>query len=412
MNLHTTKVYEEILEAYFARKGRILLEGGTSGSKTYSALQVFIMLAKYDREPTISSVVSESLPHLKKGAIRDFFNILGEYQNNNKNYNKSDCVYTFPGSNSIIEFFGADESGKVEGPRRRRLFINEGINIPWETARNLDIRTSGFVMVDWNPYGEFWVHEYESGGKVIPGWLKQSGNAYSHSTYLDAIDVLSAEVVAKIEAGKNDPNWWNVYGLGLLGKIEGLVYPSFQQERHLPRGDEFYGLDFGFSIHPTTLIKSVLTGKEIHSQQLIYETDLTNDAIATRMEELGIRKNYDQIWADSAEPKSIAEIHALGFNIQGAKKGPGSVAHRIQLMNQYKQFWTQDSVESIKEQRNCRFITDKNGKLTNKITHQWTHAMDGRDYGLVGYMTEPVEQTAVYDSMVEVNDLDLEMDLV
>jgi len=393
LTMSTTKVLEEILEAYKAGKRRILMEGGTSSTKTYSALQAFVLLAQGDKTPTISSIVSESLPHLKKGAIRDFFAILKEPMKNNPNYNQTDCIYTFPQSGSIIEFFGANESGKVHGPRRHRLFVNEGNNIPWVTIHALDIRTILFTIVDWNPVSEFWAHE-----RWIP---KSDVNAYSHSTYLDALHVLPQSVIDNIESNKDDKNWWHVYGLGLVGKIEGLVYPNFSQILALPTvGEVFYGLDFGFTIDPTTLIKIVMYGWSVSFQQLIFERGMDNHQIAARMEELGIVKHYDQIFADSAEPKSISEIADYGFNIQGAPKGPGSVKHRIQYRNQFKQFWTMDSVESIKEQRNCRFITDKDGKLTDKITHQWTHAMDACDYGMVGYMTEP----AVTEDEVELGE--------
>ena len=165
------------------------------------------------------SIVSESLPHLKRGAIRDLFRVLDESADNNPRYNKTEQTYNF--GNSVIEFFGADEADKVRGPRRDILFINEGNNVPWETARGLDIRTRLFTIVDWNPVSEFWAHEY---------WVNDPVSAYVHSTYLDAIDVLPAEVVTNIESYKDkDPNWWAIYGLGKLGKVEGLVYPFFEQ---------------------------------------------------------------------------------------------------------------------------------------------------------------------------------------
>jgi phage terminase large subunit len=131
---------------------------------------------------------------------------------------------------------------------------------------------------------------------------------------------------------------------------------------------------------------------------------MTNDMIAARMEELGVIKNYDQIFADAAEPKSIEEIYRYGYNIQGAPKGPGSVKQRIQLRNQYEMVWTEGSVECIKEQRNCRYIPDKNGKITDKITHQWSHGMDACDYGVVGYLTPgEVETELIYDDPVAIS---------
>ena len=235
--------------------------------------------------------------------------------------------------------------------------------------------------------------------------MGQPENDYVHSTYLDAVDVLPAEVVANIESNRDkDPNWWNIYGLGLIGKIEGLVYPVFNQVVELPTGQEFYGLDFGYSNDPTVLIKCVIRGEELYSQELIFEKGLTNDAIALKMDEVGVKRNYDEIYADSAEPKSIDEIHAYGFNIKPAPKGPGSVEYGHQKVRQYHQFWTKDSINCIKEQRNYRYIPDKDGKLTQKTTHNFSHGMDARRYAIMGkFETDDQEKIFIYDAMAEVN---------
>jgi len=374
MNIKTTKIYEQNAEAWRTGKRRALNEGGTASSKTWSILQLLILIAQNAKHSLLISIVSESLPHLKRGAIRDFFNILDESPDNNPRYNKTENWYSF--GKGRIEFFGADEADKVRGPRREILFLNEVNNIPWETARGLDVRTNKFTFADWNPVSEFWAHEY---------WIGQPENAYIHSTYRDALEVVPIEVIKNIlRTGERDPNWANIYLEGRIGKIEGLVYPHFEQESELPQGDYFYGLDFGFSTDVTALSRHVIIGDELHSQELIYEKGLTNDMIAHRMEELGIRRGYDEIWADSAEPKSIEEIGRYGFNIKPASKGPGSVEFGHQKVRQYKNYWTKDSLNGIKEQRNFRYIPDKGSKLTEKTTHSFSHLMDGRRYAVMG----------------------------
>ena len=399
MQIKTTNVYEKTIEAYMTPGiRRVLEEGGTSSSKTWSILELLIFIARGAKKKLLISVVSESLPHLKHGAIRDFFNILGETQKNNPNWNATDHIYRF--KNAQIEFFGADDSAKVRGPRRDILFINEANNIPWDTAHGLDIRTNQFTFTDWNPVSEFWVHT---------NWVGQKENAYIHSTYKDALDVLPESVIRNIESNRDkDPNWWNVYGLGRLGKIEGLVYPHFKIVKELPDGDYFYGLDFGYTHDPSALVKNVIIDDSIYSKELFYETGLTNQQIGKKFEEFGVRKNYDEIFADSAEPKSIDEISLMGFNIKGVSKGPGSINFRHQKMRQYKQYWTEDSLHCIKEQRNFRYIEDKNGKLTDKTTHNWSHGMDARDYGLMGRLgfvvnSEEQEEVIVYDAMSQVD---------
>ena len=387
-----TRVFRDNAQAYYDAKRRALNEGGTASSKTWSVLQLLILIAQNTKEQLLISIVSESLPHLKKGAIRDFFRILDENPDDCSRYNKTEHKYTF--GKGIIEFFGADESDKVRGPRRDILFLNEANNIPWETARGLDVRTAKFTFADWNPVSEFWAHEF---------WIGQPENQYIHSTYRDALDVVSPGTLQTIlKTGERDPNWANIYLEGKLGKIEGLVYPHFEQINELPKGDIFYGLDFGFSTDFTVLTKNVVITDALYSQELVYERGLTNQDIADRMGELGIKKHSDEIFADSSEPKSIEEIYQRGFNIKPCSKGPGSVEFGHQKVRQYKHYWTNDSLNCIKEQRNFRYILDKNNKLTEKTSHLWSHGMDARRYAVVGKF-EPQEEESilVYDAMKE-----------
>jgi len=375
VDINTTNVYERNAEAFLNRsKGirRAANEGGTASSKTYSILQLLILIAQHTKRKLLISIVSESLPHLKRGCIRDFKNILGE-DFNDKLYNKTECIYKF--GLGTIEFFPADEPSKMRGGRRDILFINEANNVAYEAYRELDVRTRLFTFLDWNPVGEFWAHEY---------LLNKPENEYIHSTYIDALQVLPEEVVKNIESNKNDPNWWNVYGLGRIGKVEGLVYPYFDQVDELPKGPSGYGLDFGYTTDFTVLTKNVVIGQDLYSDELIYEKGLTNPDIANLMNDLGVQKHYDEIFADSSEPKSIDEIHEYGFNIKPCIKGPGSVEFGHQKVRQFKQHWTKRSINCIKEQRNFRYIPDKNGKLTDKTTHQWSHGMDSRRYFVVG----------------------------
>ena len=398
MKLKTTIVYEGNAEAYLSGKRRALNEGGTASSKTWSILQLLILIAQNAKEQLLISIVSESLPHLKRGAIRDFFRILDENPDDSSRYNKTEQKYTF--GNGVIEFFGADESDKVRGPRRDILFLNEANNIPWETARGLDVRTARFTFADWNPVAEFWAHEYWLERDASGEFIGTQDNALIRSTYRDALDVVSPEIIKTIlRAGEKDPNWANIYLEGRLGKIEGLVYPVFNQV-DLFDGDVFYGLDFGYSNDPTALIKCSIRGDILYSQELIYETGLTNQDIANKMVELGVKKRYGEIFADAAEPKSIEEIYRYGFNIKPAPKGQGSVEYGHQLIRQYRQSWTKDSINGIKEQRNFRYIPDKNNKLTEKTTHNFSHLMDARRYAVMGKLApQEKEQILVYDAM-------------
>jgi len=380
--IKTTRVYDDILRAFSTGKRRILLEGGTYSSKTWSALHFLLYIANNSKRQLLISIVSESLPHLKQGAMKDFFTILKEPKENNPRFNISESRYSWS-DKVTFEFYGADNEGKARGPRREILFLNEGNFIPWTTASYLDDRTEIFTIVDWNPTSEFWAHEY---------WKDDAAgrNAYSHSYYKDAIGVISKEKVLDIEAYKEtDPNRWRIFGLGLLGKIEGLVYQSDyegMQVDELPLGKYFYGLDFGFKVDPTVLTKNVIIGDDLYSHEVFYERPsgdigLTSDQIARKMVLEGIKN--EPIYADPSQPSTIEEIRREGFNIQEAVKGKGSVDFGIQRVNQFYQHWTKDSVNCIKEQRNYKYIKDRlTGEITDKTTHLWSHGMDSRRYAV------------------------------
>ncbi len=381
----TTKVFGELMEAWDSGYRRFLAEGGTSSSKTYTILQFLIYLAQESEQELIISIISESLPHLKRGAMRDFFRILGEDTKNNIYFNVTENKYKRPEWKGWFEFFGADDAAKARGPRRHILFINEGNNVFWETARNLDIRTEKFTIVDWNPVGTFWAHDY---------WMDEDTSFNSHSTYLDALHVLSQEVVDNIESNRDkDPNWWSIYGLGIKGKVTGLVYPQEAiQIKSLPEGKPFYGLDYGFLVDPTVLVKNIIIGDKLYSQQMFYEYgQMTNDQIAREMVLCGVKHDLDEIFGDPDEPKSTAEIAAMGFNIQDAVKGPGSVKFGQQRVNQFYHHWTEDSVDCIKEKRNFRFIMKRETStgreyLSNETTHRWSHGMSAWRYAVATYI--------------------------
>jgi phage terminase large subunit len=316
VELRTSKVFSEIMSAWLTGRRGILLEGGTSSTKTFSVLQFLHLVAASSKSPLVISITSESLPHLKLGCIRDFFKIIGTSQDSDPAWAKTEYTYHYP-NGTVIEFWGTDNEGKARGPRRDILFVNEGNNVPWSTVDSAATRTSRFVIVDWNPTCEFWVHQYGSGSTLVPGWLHDKRFCYNHSTYLDARDVLSAGIIEEIESHKDkDPNWWHIYGEGLLGNIEGLVYPHFEQVDELPRGDKVYGLDFGYTNDPTALVANVIIGDCLYSDELIYMRGLTNDVLARNMDVAGVKQRYDEIIADAAEPKSIEELCLKGFNVK------------------------------------------------------------------------------------------------
>src|SRR3990167_8189151 len=195
------------------------VQGGTSASKTISIILLLIDMAQRDKEPTMTSIVSETFPHLKRGAMRDFLLIMDEHGYFNPNQlNKTDFIYTFE-TGSRIEFFSADQPGKVRGPRRDRLFINEANNVPHETFDQLEVRTNDIIFLDWNPTAEFWFYT-----EILN---KRDDVDHLTLTYKDN-EALNPEIVKSIEMRRERRGWWQVFGLGQLGEIEGKIYKDWQ----------------------------------------------------------------------------------------------------------------------------------------------------------------------------------------
>ena len=371
-NYGYNKLFRQLYVAHHSRKRYIVNQGGARSGKTTATLQLLYHIAKTSRKPLVISVVSESLPHLRLGAIRDFTNILrNEGLIPEKIVNLTTNTYKV--GKSIIEFFSADNPSKVHGPSRDILFLNEAINISYQIADHLFIRTSGAIFIDYNPVSEFWVHEHI---------LNLPETAYFQTTYLDNLFV--PEWIRKdIENHRNNENWWKVYGLGEIGSREGLVFDNWKQSDTFPENTDvvWYGLDFGFTNDPSSLVKVCKQSGELWVNELFYETGLINKDISDRMELLGVRKGIDEIIADSAEPKSIAELRQRGWLIRGVTKGPDSVRKGIDTIKEYQVNVTKDSVNLIKEFRNYKWEIDKfTGKSLNVPIDAFNHGLDAFRY--------------------------------
>jgi len=375
--MRATHLLGKILKAWRTGKRRLWLEGGTWASKTYTTVQFLKLIAENHPEPLTISIISETIPHLKRGAIRDFLTIMGD-DLVERYWNKTDFIYHFP-KGTILEFFSADMPSKLRGGRRDVLFVNEANNISYDSFRELDMRTRLFTIADWNPVSEFWFHENQLGDAPDA--------VYIHSTYSDAIEVIPQSVVEDIESYEaKDPNWWRVYGLGLIGKIEGLVYPNFKQVDELPEAAQFYGLDFGSLVDPTVGTAHIIKGDNLYSKELfyVYDAEITNQKISMHLRAAGVNPRCP-IFPDPDEPKSAVELRQLGWTVGETVKGKGSVEFGTKAVNNYYQHWTKDSLKCIKEQRNFRYIADKNGNLTDETTHRWSHGLDSRRYAVSSY---------------------------
>lgn len=359
------------------------ISGGSSASKTISILQWLIDASQSYHGNLLSSVVSETMPHLRRGALRDFTNIMQEHEYYEESrFNKTDSIYDFSSfaggvlqHKKLLEFFSADQPGKVRGPRRDILFINEANNLTYDKFTQLEIRTNKIIWLDWNPVTEFWWYIGEEGEIAV----KDRPDAdFLILTYLDNEGVPQA-IRRSIESHKNNKNWWNVYGLGIPGVAEGRIYKDWQVIDEIPHEArlERYGLDFGYSNDPTAIIAIYYLNGGYIVDEITFQKELSNKQIAD------ILKNQTQaiVIADSAEPKSIDEIKSYGVNIIPVVKGKDSVTQGIQYVQDQRISVTKHSTNIIKEYRNYLWKTDKDGKTLNEPEDIWDHAMDAIRYG-------------------------------
>jgi phage terminase large subunit len=345
--------------------------GGTSASKTISILLFLIHLAQSDKTPTLTSVVSESIPHLKRGAIRDFKNIMqGHGYWKDELWNKTDSIYTFE-TGSQIEFFSTDNGDKLKGGRRDRCFMNEANNNTLDAFDQLEVRTKEFIFLDWNPTNEFWFYTDILNNRTDVEFITL--------TYLDN-EALSQEIIDSIEARRNRKGWWTVYGLGQLGEVEGKIYKDWKIIDEIPHEArlERYGLDFGYTNDPTAIVAIYRHDGGFIFDEIAYQKGLSNKQIA----DILVNQDKAIVIADSAEPKSIDEIYGFGIQIQPCIKGRDSVNHGIQVVQDQKCSVTRRSFNIIKEYRNFLWKTDKNGKILNEPEHEYKHSMDAISYGM------------------------------
>lgn len=374
-----TMVYRRSLRAWLDGKRLIANRGGTRSGKTYSIVCLLVSIAKNGRKRSID-IVSESLPHLKRGAINDIEDIMtneGMMEGVQYEKNRSDHTYTFA-NGTKIRFFSADDWGKVKGSRRDILFINESNRIPFETYRQLAVRTAETIFLDWNPDTEYW---YEMKGLNTKDTTTEIVSTYKDNPFLSDIQI------TEIESNKGDDAWWKVYGLGEVGRPMGVIFDRWQQVDEIPEGATLVGrgLDFGFMTDPTAMVDVYKYDGKLWLDEVCYLHGLTNDKIAERL-----RGFNNMVVADSAEMKSITEIHNYGIRyIEPARKGSDSVRAGIDILRRYELMVTKRSLNLIFELRNYKWKENKiTGETMGEPIDRWNHLLDAARYVALNRLAE------------------------
>jgi phage terminase large subunit len=355
-----------------ALKKRIkIIQGGTSAGKTFGILPILIDKAAKQGGLEIS-VVAESIPHLRRGALRDFLKVM-KWTNRfvDERFNKSLLKYEFA-NGSFIEFFSADDSSKLRGARRDILYVNECNNVNFEAYNELSIRTKHEVYLDFNPANEFWVEEIKEDKEADFIILTYKDNEALDKGIVDQIE----KNRLKAETSTYWRNWWKVYGLGELGMLEGVVFSNWKQIDTIPKEARLVGigLDFGYTNDPTSCIEIYKHNEKRILNEIVYQTGLLNSDIANKL------PKDVPVYADSAEPKSIRTLQLAGITIKGVTKGRDSINYGIDVMQRENYLVTSNSTNLIKELRSYCWDTDKTGKRLNKPIDNFNHAIDAVRY--------------------------------
>jgi phage terminase large subunit len=372
-----TPVLDANLRAYESKQYRVIAnEGSTRSSKSYSIAQLLSCYIPWKFKKSIS-IVSPSLPHLKRGVRRDFIKILqlaGRYSD--KDFNKTDNVYYFP-NGSYVEFFGVEDSGKVHGPGRDILYCNELNLIPKETYIQLALRTNETIFCDYNPADEY-SYVYEIADKP--------GNKKIHSTYQNNLGNLTKEIIEEIESLKDaDANLWKVYGLGLRGTSSETIYTHWKQIDHFPQCEQvFYGLDFGYN-NPSALVRCGILDGRLYVDELLYESKLTTGDLTEVIKMLGLSRSCN-IYCDAAEPKTIEELKRMGLKASAADK---SVYDGIQFLKSKPLYITRGSTNLLKEIKAYKWKKDKDDKVLDEPVKFMDHALDAARYALFTGLSKP-----------------------
>lgn len=361
-------IFEKTFEALDRGREIVIHKGGTGSGKTFD-IMVYLLFVYCQQPGKVVTVVSESRPHLDIGVIRIMKTLLiKSHLISHVDYNSSQSRLTFK-NGSILEFFSADRIEKALGARRSLLYGNEINSLKLEVWEEL-ARRSQTVIGDFNPTSVFWLEK----------WLSYQENyEVIKSTYADNPFLPDHEKKKILKQASVDDNFKRIHIDCEYGIYEGLVFTEWMQVDKMPEGEPVYGLDFGYSNDPTALVKVIRKGDDLFVDELIYRTGLTNNDISKLLKE---SKVEHEIYADSAEPKSIEEIHQAGFNIKPSIKGQGSVNAGIDKLRSYNIRVTKRSVNLIKELRNYAWVSDKNGEPTNKPIDAFNHAIDALRYSI------------------------------
>ena len=374
--IQTNKVYKHLDNSL----AKIVVEqGGTRSGKTYNILLWIIFKYCTSNNNKVITICRKSFPSLRATVMRDFISILQEHNcYSEMAHNKSNSEYSLFGN--LVEFISLDQPQKIRGRKRDLLFVNEGNELYYEDMQQLLFRTQDRIILDFNPSDEFhWIYD-----KLIT----RDDCDFFKTTYLDN-PFIEESIIKEIELLKyTDEQYWQIYGLGERSASRSTIF-KYTEVNSIPVEANLisYGMDFGYSNDPSTLVSVYIWNHNLYVKEHLYRTQMTTNDIAQFLREENLSGN--PIYADSAEPRLIAELRRMGFNIFPSTKGKDSINAGIDLLKRYKIHVLASSTNAIREFRNYKWREDKSGMLINVPEDKNNHIIDPTRYATYSILSRP-----------------------
>lgn len=390
---------------------RYVLKGGRGSGKSFHvALRVVHDVIEYPVSALVMRKVQNTIQKSVFQQIKLATKILGV--EHLFRFVPSNLEITYRPRGNKIYFAGADDPNKIKSIKDAEfplaiLWIEELAEFREEdevtTIENSVLREelSGSIHSESARKGKMYPFDYAFYYSYNPPKRKQSwvNKAYEsnfvsentfidHSTYLDN-PYLSARFIEKAQETKRErpmKHDWEYLGKPIGSGIvpfDNLIFRAIADDEVSTFDNIRQGIDWGYGADPVAFVRWHYdkTRRRIYALDEIYGVKFSNRYVADEIISRGYQ--YAGIIADSAEPKSVAELHDdYGINIVGAKKGSGSV--------EYGEKWLDDLEEIIidpkrtpntaKEFEDIDYQTDRDGNIKNRLSDTANHAIDATRY--------------------------------
>jgi len=393
-----TSVYQKLDAAYNSKLYNVfVLEGGSRSSKTHSIIQFWITYADKNRGKNKRVIISRlKATWLTATVLKDFLDVLKEYGIYDKRcHNKSIGAGIYNLWGTEFWFMGLDDEQRIHGMKSDAFWINEAIEASFEDYAQLMQRCSGFAILDYNPStDEHWIYD-----KIC----KREETRFIHSTMLDnpfisnnsRKQILSYEPTEENKKnGTADKRKWEIYGLGNRATLEGLIFSHYELVKEIPewvkrRG---YGMDLGYTNDVTAIVDCGFIANSLYIDELCYKTHMLASDIIKFYKAHPVMK----VMSESADPRLIDEIGFAGIPIFPVSKPAGSKRAGILVMQGYKIYITEHSINAIKEFKNYTWIfNEKTGKFENEPIDSQDHICDAIRYWVMGEIMGKIQKKPI-----------------